>query len=60
MELLDIPRSMLPEVKSSSEIYGYTDERTYGGAKIPIAGMAGDQQNYKGIWRQSREYGFLR
>ncbi|ERJ80160.1 glycerol kinase [Peptostreptococcaceae bacterium oral taxon 113 str. W5053] len=44
LELLDIPRSMLPEVKSSSEIYGYTDERTYGGAKIPIAGMAGDQQ----------------
>ncbi|MCU0447669.1 MAG: glycerol kinase GlpK [Microscillaceae bacterium] len=45
-ELLDIfgiSREMLPEVKSSSEIYGYTDERLLG-AKIPIAGLAGDQQ----------------
>lgn len=41
---LDIPRSMLPEVRPSSEIYGYTDERTFGGAQIPIAGIAGDQQ----------------
>lgn len=44
LELLDIPKSMLPEVKGSSEIYGYTHEDTYGGAKIPIAGIAGDQQ----------------
>ena len=41
---LDIPVSMLPEVRPSSEVYGYTDEQTYGGAKIPIAGAAGDQQ----------------
>lgn len=41
---LDIPVSMLPEVRNSSEIYGYTDEHTFGGAKIPIAGIAGDQQ----------------
>lgn len=41
---LDIPRSILPQVKSSSEIYGFTDERTFGGAKIPISGIAGDQQ----------------
>ncbi|WP_129596655.1 glycerol kinase GlpK [Anaerophilus nitritogenes] len=41
---LDIPMSMLPEVKPSSEVYGYTDERTFGGAQIPISGAAGDQQ----------------
>ncbi len=44
LEALDIPKNMLPEVKPSSEIYGYTDEQTFGGAKIPIAGDAGDQQ----------------
>ena len=44
LERLNIPKSMLPQVKNSSEIYGYTDERTYGGAKIPISGIAGDQQ----------------
>ena len=43
LDELDIPKSMLPEVKNSSEIYGYTDSRTFGGAKIPIAGIAGDQ-----------------
>lgn len=41
---LDIPSSMLPEVKQSSEIYGVTDPQTYGGARIPISGIAGDQQ----------------
>ncbi|RNC86708.1 MAG: glycerol kinase [Winogradskyella sp.] len=41
LELFDIPKTMLPEVKSSSEIYGYT--RLFGD-KIPIAGIAGDQQ----------------
>ncbi|MDR7869782.1 MAG: glycerol kinase GlpK [Tissierellaceae bacterium] len=41
---LDIPLSMLPEVKQSSEIYGVTDPRTFGGAQIPISGIAGDQQ----------------
>lgn len=40
---LDIPKCMLPEVKPSSFIYGYTDESFFGG-KIPIAGAAGDQQ----------------
>lgn len=43
LEILGIPKSMLPEVRSSSEIYGYTDESLTGGA-IPIAGAAGDQQ----------------
>ena len=38
---MDIPQKMLPEVKGSSEIYGYAE---IGGAKIPIAGIAGDQQ----------------
>lgn len=41
---LRIPKSMLPEVRNSSEIYGYTDPSTYGGAMIPISGIAGDQQ----------------
>lgn len=38
-----IPRAMLPEVRSSSEVYGHTDPRLFG-AEIPIAGAAGDQQ----------------
>lgn len=41
LEILDIPCQMLPQVKSSSEIYGYT---TIQGESIPIAGIAGDQQ----------------
>jgi glycerol kinase len=40
---LDIPASMLPEVKPSSAVYGHTDARIFG-AEIPIAGDAGDQQ----------------
>ena len=41
LKALDIPVSMLPEVRSSSEIYGYTEIQ---GVKVPIAGIAGDQQ----------------
>ena len=41
LDLLSIPRAMLPEVRSSSEIYGYTD---LCGVRVPIAGFAGDQQ----------------
>ena len=41
---LNIPKSMLPEVKPSSHIYGYTDPDIFGGLRIPIAGVAGDQQ----------------
>ncbi len=44
LEELGIPASMLPEVKQSSEVYGVTDPNTFGGAEIPIAGIAGDQQ----------------
>ncbi|MFO8042408.1 MAG: glycerol kinase GlpK [Alkalispirochaeta sp.] len=41
---LTVPKSMLPEVKPSSEIYGHTDEKTFGGEKIPVAAAIGDQQ----------------
>lgn len=43
LELLDIPRAMLPEVRPSSEVYGETSAELFG-APIPIAGAAGDQQ----------------
>ena len=43
LELLTIPKSMLPEVKQSSEIYGHT-KSTFFNCNIPIAGIAGDQQ----------------
>ena len=41
LDALNIPRAMLPRVCSSSEIYGRTDIQ---GVKVPIAGIAGDQQ----------------
>jgi len=41
---LGIPASMLPEVKRSSEVYGQTNIGGKGGTRIPIAGIAGDQQ----------------
>lgn len=44
LALFDVPRSLLPEVKSSSEIYGYVDGRYIQGGQVPIAGIAGDQQ----------------
>ena len=44
LKTLNIPQSMLPEVRPSSTRYGTTDARTFGGAEIPIAGVAGDQQ----------------
>ena len=43
LELMDIPRSMLPEVHASSEVYGYTST-SIASTPIPIAGIAGDQQ----------------
>ena len=43
LELFEIPESMLPEVKASSGIFGYTDSDVIG-ATLPIAGVAGDQQ----------------
>jgi len=44
LDLFTIPRSMLPEVKPSSYLYGETAEYHFFGQKVPIAGMAGDQQ----------------
>ncbi|MGJ8454151.1 glycerol kinase GlpK [Pseudothermotoga sp. U03pept] len=43
LELFDIPKAVLPEVKPSSFVYGYTAEEIFG-KKIPISGDAGDQQ----------------
>ncbi|MCK9274925.1 MAG: glycerol kinase GlpK [Syntrophales bacterium] len=43
LSLMDIPRSMVPEVRSSSEVYGYTKQGLFG-TPIPIGGIAGDQQ----------------
>lgn len=44
LDLFGIPKSMLPEVKSSSEVYGETAGNILA-AKLPIAGIAGDQQS---------------
>ncbi len=44
LEVLDIPREMLPEVRRSSEVYGQTNIGGKGGTRIPISGIAGDQQ----------------
>ena len=41
LEIFGVPRSMLPEVRSSSEVYGHTELL---GTAVPIAGIAGDQQ----------------
>lgn len=43
LDLFNIPESLLPEVRGSSEIFGYTDQ-LFTSAEIPIAGIAGDQQ----------------
>ncbi|MFN9719841.1 MAG: glycerol kinase GlpK [Planctomycetota bacterium] len=43
LKALKIPRSVLPEIRSSSEVYGETTKSLFG-ASIPIAGIAGDQQ----------------
>jgi len=44
LTLLNIPKQILPEVKSNSEVYGYTKDYHFYGSEVPIAGMAGDQQ----------------
>ncbi len=41
LRLLRVPRAMLPEIRSSGEVFGYADVM---GARVPIAGIAGDQQ----------------
>lgn len=44
LAMLDIPAAMLPQVRSSSEIYAHTEPLQFFGQRIPIAGVAGDQQ----------------
>lgn len=44
LNILNIPRKMLPKVKSSSEIYAFTDSGHFFGERVPISGIAGDQQ----------------
>ncbi|WEV61396.1 glycerol kinase GlpK [Streptococcaceae bacterium ESL0729] len=44
LDLLNIPVAMLPRVASNSEIYGETQAYHFFGSKVPISGMAGDQQ----------------
>lgn len=44
LDILNIPREMLPKVVSNSEIYGLTKTYHFFGSKVPIAGIAGDQQ----------------
>lgn len=44
LDILNIPKVMLPEVRSNSEIYGKTAPFHFYGGQVPIAGMAGDQQ----------------
>ena len=44
LELLDIPKAILPEVKESSEVYAHTKDYHFFGQEVPIAGIAGDQQ----------------
>ena len=44
LELLDVPKAILPEVKESSEIYAHTKDYHFFGQEVPIAGIAGDQQ----------------
>jgi glycerol kinase len=44
LTVLNIPKNILPTIKSSSEIYGYTSGN-FSNVKIPIAGIAGDQQS---------------
>ncbi|TWT27849.1 glycerol kinase GlpK [Planomicrobium sp. CPCC 101110] len=44
LEILTVPKSMLPEVKQSSEIYAHTINYHFFGHEVPISGIAGDQQ----------------
>ena len=44
LDILDVPREVLPEVKPSSFVYGETDPESFFQASVPVAGIAGDQQ----------------
>ncbi|GKQ42403.1 glycerol kinase [Companilactobacillus sp. RD055328] len=45
LDILNIPKAILPEAKASSEVYGHTKEYHFYGSSVPISGMAGDQQS---------------
>jgi glycerol kinase len=45
LSVFEVPEAVLPQVKSSSKIYGLTDKSLFDGVEIPIAGIAGDQQS---------------
>lgn len=45
LDLLNVPKQLLPEVKESSEIYAHTKDYHFFGQEVPISGIAGDQQN---------------
>lgn len=45
LEILDVPKSMLPEVHASSEVYAHTVDYHFFGEEVPIGGVAGDQQS---------------
>ncbi|HLR03003.1 MAG TPA: glycerol kinase GlpK [Virgibacillus sp.] len=45
LDILDVPKSMLPEVHASSEVYAHTVDYHFFGEEVPIAGVAGDQQS---------------
>jgi glycerol kinase len=45
LRILNIPKVMLPEVRSNSEVYGQTAAYHFYGSSVPISGMAGDQQS---------------
>jgi glycerol kinase len=44
LQILSVPRAILPEVHASSHVYGHTDPGAFFGARVPVAGIAGDQQ----------------
>ena len=44
LDILEVPESMLPEVKPSSEVYAHTVDYHFFGQNVPVAGIAGDQQ----------------
>lgn len=44
LQIMNVPRSMLPEVKPSSAVYAYTAKYHFNNCEVPIAGIAGDQQ----------------
>src|SRR5699024_8851404 len=44
LDILSVPKSMLPEVHASSEIYAHTVDYHFFGHEVPIVGIAGDQQ----------------